>query len=467
MYMDENNVKYQRQISSQEFVSICNGSLMNHLNYKSFYSRDNNGITHITFSFTEIKGTVSFNTDKQYKFPILIHFCKFLNTVNFQTGIFDKSFQIIETNLTDVEFGENIVFKNNIEINECITSGEIKVLGGNYQSDFDLNINGCDTLPSVRIEKGYFKKLYIGGNNSFNTNIQILNIQTAGIEGTIFIAGHRKTTNRYIGVPAKYTTYVENIYINNFSSNLKLYIESINLTTISFSSYVTSESLKIHAIKPLKTKTDTEFKIQDSNFGDAEISTAFLNLFDEVNIRDSYVSDVNFVNTLWPSEITSYEQHGSSLIKLKKLSKEYYHKNRDVYRQLKYASNKYGDLVTSQYFHSKEMKAYKKSLEWKKKFGTVIILVLSELTSNFGLSIRRPLTALLVGHFILFLIALLSNAIEVSSANDFAYKFFYLINPIRDYKFQLNGTIIIDIFMRGWSSYMIYNFIRASRRYIK
>jgi len=124
------------------------------------------------------------------------------------------------------------------------------------------------------------------------------------------------------------------------------------------------------------------------------------------------------------------------------------------------------------------MRAYNKCLSWKSDFGTKLILRLSYLTSNYGQSIFLPLVWLIVGHFLFFSVGLIlggylplhisySNPTSEGFKRAFEYFFIY-INPVRKAETSLSGyLIVLDIIMRIWSSYMIYNIIRASRRFIK
>lgn len=89
----------------------------------------------------------------------------------------------------------------------------------------------------------------------------------------------------------------------------------------------------------------------------------------------------------------------------------------------------------------------------------------------------KPLLWLLVGHYIFFIVAFLLNgfyplhiSLFQANASDFQEAFtiyFVYINPFRRLEISLPGyLILLDLLMRVWSSYMIYNLIRASRRFI-
>jgi len=46
-------------------------------------------------------------------------------------------------------------------------------------------------------------------------------------------------------------------------------------------------------------------------------------------------------------------------------------------------------------------------------------------------------------------------------------QYFIYINPFRKLEISFSGyLVVVDLLMRVWSSYMLYNIIRASRRFI-
>lgn len=124
------------------------------------------------------------------------------------------------------------------------------------------------------------------------------------------------------------------------------------------------------------------------------------------------------------------------------------------------------------------MISYEKSIGLEKDPWTKMILQMSHCFSDFGQSLSRPFVGLISGHLILFIMLILSGhyenlSINFSSGNSEGFRmafeqYFKLINPLRRAENTFDGyTIIIDVLMRIWSSYMIYNLIRATRRFIK
>lgn len=406
--------------------------------------------------------------DNKYNVPLHFEECFFNEAVTLE-GIFDVFTVrncVFDKQLTfsNPTFNKNVIFDKNFN------NDSIEIYSATSLSYFYLNTCGhykSNHASDISIFGGNFNNLTIGAGNIAPSRIRNLTISSGGIVGSIYVVN-------------KVTT-VENLYLHNASKDLTLILEDFKINQLSILGFTNTGRFKISNVRALSNTA--EFKICKSNLGKAEFLNVNLASFNAVNIIDSYLIDTIFVNTKWPEEITSYEQNGSVLAPIqfrnkrerwyKKVSSDevnYFFKNRETYRQIKYAQGKQGDTVMEQQFHGKEMSAYVRYLNICKDFFTILIIHLSRLTSDFGQSISKPIFTLLTIHYWLFMYAIGLSAFEIQCANwkgDFLYKFFYLLNPVHVYNFKLNGVIIIDILMRINSSYMIYNFIRASRRFIK
>lgn len=210
--------------------------------------------------------------------------------------------------------------------------------------------------------------------------------------------------------------------------------------------------------------------------------------FKFVSIYDSVIVDAVFISCKWADNIRSLnvfevnnykntaEKQHEELVALS-----------DVYRQLKIAMSKQNSKIEENYFYSREMNYYNKTLKCdnllKKEFGDKIILTLSSSISDYGQNFLKPVYILFIGHFVWFFIAIslgafeeiglsYSNILDCSAEQSIAIKdsfelFFVYINPFRSFDTTFSGyLIVLDYIMRIWSSYLIYVIIRASRRFI-
>ena len=300
-------------------------------------------------------------------------------------------------------------------------------------------------------------------------------------------------------------TKIERMDLFQFSSDVSVSVEDISVNSLSIYRYRNEKALRFSNLKIYKTNQISEFSIVESYLGKTEFYSIDFGAFYSVKILDSHLVDCVFVNTKWPTKIDALKGRYISMsdketafpIKLERLEKRlyenineknllendpeiitYYEKKIEVLRQLKFSLGKQGDIINEQKFHSLEMVTYDKTLTWDNNFWTKSIIKFSYYFSDFGQSISQPLIGLLAIHFMFFAILVLCRvfpnfqfSIENPDATGFwngFYEYFRLINPFRkaDDTFK-GGFISIDLLMRIWSSYMIYNIIRASRRFLK
>lgn len=236
----------------------------------------------------------------------------------------------------------------------------------------------------------------------------------------------------------------------------------------------------------------SHFIANESNLGNAEFFQFDFSSFDEVNLINSLLIECLFVNTTWADNINCFagdqmDNYLKDRITYKpfgKLSSKVFYKEtkqqlrnkREVYRQIKYALWKQGDIVNEQMFHAMEMNTYNRILiPNSQNLATKIILWLSRISSNYGQSLARPLLFLIIVNSILFSLLNLSNGLRLipfskvtipDTLNTIA-NFLWYSNPFHKSE-ELKGLpLILDIFIRIVSSYSIYNIIRATRRFIK
>lgn len=237
----------------------------------------------------------------------------------------------------------------------------------------------------------------------------------------------------------------------------------------------------------------TAFLIETSDLGKAEFINLDLSAFTNVIFQVVNLTSSVFNNVQWPKFIQTPKNvfpPGRSVSqvqnRIKRLSRypetfgdTSWESQRETNRQLKHAMAKQGDTINEQHFHMLEMNAYAKTLKGTNKRGTRLILQLSNFTSSYGQSIWKPFWQLIVAQFILMLLAIAFHSFpdlrfsykhaSWAGFNKAAYYFFYYINPLHRpiAEVFMGWTIIINLLMRIIASYMIYNFVRASRRFLK
>jgi hypothetical protein len=304
------------------------------------------------------------------------------------------------------------------------------------------------------------------------------------------------------------------------AGNLALTIENVQVNNMAIYKFRNDKALRLFNITSLKGLLPSNFSIIDSYMGKAEFYSIDFSGFDNLHFTDAHLTECSFVNIKWKYGINSLKinftseinkNHGfivagrhteidtdknalvEKILNLKNKEfdyferrrvnkipevRDYFMRSREIYRQLKYALGKQGDIVNEQKFHALEMRAYNWSLSWKNNFWTKLAIKFSYWFSDFGQSIWRPLLWLFTGHFILFIFLLASGNFGQGlwlsihptwqGFQTGVEKFFKLINPLRRDENAFSGfSVLTDLLMRIWSSYMIYNIVRAARRFIK
>jgi hypothetical protein len=386
---------------------------------------------------------------REVRFAHINHNNDFRHHLTFKNCDFQEPISFFRVKLNTVDF-INCSSKSQVWIED----NEISLLRISFSNCSDIKFHGS----------GKYNTCIIGfwGNR---TNVDNIFLGFDGIEGSLTIT----------------KTYAKRIDIYGTLNNANLNLIDSFINSLLFTSFRNNKKVQISNIQPIESR-GSFLTINQSNLGETEFYNINFSLFEEFNIVNSYIANSSFININWHLNINAlpglYTPNFDNRNTLSKRSLE--EKRKENFRQLKSASTKAGDTLSEGKFHAYEMNSYYQLLSWKKTkdFGTKIILLFSNRFSNYGQSLSLPLFWLLAGHLILFTTAMalggfcplhISFNHPTSKGFEIAFeKFFVYINPLRKTESSLpNYLIIIDITMRIWSSYMIYNIIRATRRFIK
>jgi hypothetical protein len=275
------------------------------------------------------------------------------------------------------------------------------------------------------------------------------------------------------------------LYGTNKGKNFSF--EKIKCNNISITNFKNEGSLNFFGIEPKDLTNDKRyFQITNSNLDKVQFYRALFSQYKELIIIDSFITDALFIGCKWSNNVRAlngpeYPTFEDSLKTGRKTTLKEIIAIKEAYRQLKISMSKHSDKIQEHKFYSEELNFYNKTLSWGKpwenQFWDKMILLWSKTFSDYGLSFIKPLFWLLFGHYILFLIAILFHGFDplqisiceptASGFQEAFEKFFIYINPLRRLETSFSGyLILIDLIMRIWSSYMIYNLIRATRRFI-
>jgi hypothetical protein len=279
----------------------------------------------------------------------------------------------------------------------------------------------------------------------------------------------------------------DGISLKGTNKGREIRFENIKCNDIFICNFKNEGSLKFFGLEPKSENNDRPyFEIFNSNLEKVEFYRTSFSKYKELIIIDSFITDTLFIGCEWGNNVRALQTKSQKLECIpkderKKINTEESIAIKEAYRQLKVSMSKISDKIQEHKFYSEELNYYNKSLPWgcicKNQFWDKLILFGSKYFSDYGQSFFKPLIWLLVGHFVFFIIAICFNgfatlhlSISEPTCRGFEEafeKFFIYINPLRKVDTSFSGyLIIIDLLMRIWSSYMIYNLIRASRRFI-
>lgn len=411
------------------------------------------------------------------------HFCCFAEDV-----------QIFENITNRIEF-ENCIFKKNVIINNCAAEDQsIQFHDCVLDGELDIKNTSLAELKAViqvdkiSIENTSCKQMKIASAitpENVLLLIKTLHFKVSDFDGTAQIEAAKIGDFCIEGVIKR-------------DSDVVLMRSSFN--SISISNLTNTGRLKLFDLHPYIHGRLPSFQIFNSNLGKSEFSNINLVGVSLVKIFNTTLIECIFVNFTWPQKISMHSEPirpaGDDVLikkwKVKYESEAYAYMNlRDTYRQIKFAYSKQGDFINEHTFHALEMTTYMRCLRKMRKArnriffirwfyfrSTSLILWFSKMTSNYGQSILAPLLTLAIFGSIAFWGMIKCNFIQGFSPTNFFFnhksieltmaEFLWFINPLRRLDVgEVNGGLIIDIAMRIITSYCLYNFIRASRRFVK
>lgn len=365
-----------------------------------------------------------------------------------------------------IHFQENMFFENELTFKHGHLE-TIHLSDGSYDK-ISISVHKCETLW---ISGAKFNDLHIGDF-----------LQGDNISELVVFSKENETGNIYV-----HGQQFDKISINGTNKNKEFNFSNIKCKNVSINNFNNEGVLNFYGLSP-KDPTDglSYFQIANSNLNKGEFFRTDFSAYKELIIIDSFITDCLFISCRWGQNVRALYGPDSGIFEEslktgRKITSKEVFAIREAYRQLKVSMSKHSDKIQENKFYAEELSFHNRTLAWgspfENQFWDKIILHWSKIFSDYGQSFVRPLFWLLFGHLILFFIAIFLNGfstLQIAFCNPTAAafkeafeKYFIYINPLRRIETSFSGyLIVLDMLMRIWSSYMIYNLIRASRRFI-
>ena len=238
--------------------------------------------------------------------------------------------------------------------------------------------------------------------------------------------------------------------------NSEINIGECNFNSTCIADIRNSGRFRMYNINTNKEKLKI-FILTDSSLGNSEFQNVNLACYDNVIVRDTLLSGLQYTGVQWPKKIETEETDTDQ-------------KKRDTYRILKNVAQKNNDAPQAIAFYAEEMKAYSRTLSWKKgERIDVLILWINHLTNNFGLNWMWPIGWILGVGVVFYILLLCSLCLNGSFYNWTEFPVF--LNPTHKTGF-IDGrwgfwAYLFDLSFRLIEATLIYQTIIAFRKYTR
>lgn len=384
----------------------------------------------------------------------------------FRNCLFEKKFTFNKYEPTANVYIYDCVFMEDISLLEI--KSENKIIFSNALAEDSQIIIDKLTVPELTLN------IHRAGHILFGSESKIDHTQIGGIQQNVIskLTIAPEIIQKELEINH---AYIKNFYIGRSKLEKELTVTNTLLGTITLENFRNNGVVRFSNCMA-SPMLDTEMVINQCNLGKTEFIRFDFAGFKRINISFSILLDCLFINCKWSSKnIVSQASYFKKELETvnDQLRSTRADNLREVYKQIKQALSKQGDSIQERYFHGLEMNQYNKTLSFLRAPWTKTILILSAITSNYGQSIIRPLLwAFVANAFLMWIMNHLTflpvGEINASNVTDYFAMLCRQINPLHNNTPELTGyRYLLDLLSRIISSYMIYNLIRASRRFVK
>lgn len=431
-----------------------------------------------------------------------------LSSNNFQENLHIRDSQTIR----GIVFN-NGVFGKEVYINQVFSRDSgLTIIGSVFEKAVFVNFHVNNSRPLNGLYSFYFSDskfnngIYVNGKNDLfadEPSIEKIELDiSAELKGDIVFRDLQVGILSLSGYNSSANLLFEHLFINQI--RIKALINNAGLVL----SGIKASHLEWFEDKEFTRPRDNALYIDDSNFGKAQFYQVDFSSFGKVVFHNNILTEITTSLVKWftPAQLENGIEESSLQIYKKALESKderritnaslslvaTYRSRQEIYRQLKYSSQKQGNTPESLEFQRHEMNYYRKIINIKKPRNWSEYLILwSNQSNDFGQNWLKPLCLLIFFSLISYLPIgfLTSSRLDYSrfadSFSDIALNFkvvfwdnlktwLVLLNPahrLSDVSDKINEfsswVYFWDLLSRIIVSYFIFQMISAFRKFNK
>ncbi len=397
--------------------------------------------------------------------------------------LFDSVNQNHLMNFRSCKFRKGLIIRDSkfssVKYDKCSYLKPFRIINSEYVtlSLNNLSFDAAATIDSIIVKHLGISSLHNQNISVYNPHVEKLALTSNTNGGEVYVSDKaydsKYEPNAFINeldiyCPNKFSSdiYIQKISIDKVTvtgSNVsgRIFFRNNSLTEIAIENFVNDGYLLFNNIS---TKPGSSIIVKNSNLGKAEIFNVDFTECSSIQIEDAHIENIISSNVTWCNRL-----------KMNKKDLRTIRYTREAYRQIKNIMIKSNNKPEEIKFWGYEMDAYTRELSLSRgRWDEKIILISNRYTNYHGLSWFLPFLELVMIDVLLY--ALIKRSIGYTHFNvnyllTDIVNYCEFINPLHSYikvfPVESNWGKLFDVFARILSGYLIYQFLRAFRRFVK
>jgi hypothetical protein len=402
----------------------------------------------------------------------------------------------------------NSQFSNDVNLDENVTTHSgLKIVDSKFEKAFNVNFQ----LSTEFTRKG-IRSIDIAASE-FSNGFNVIGSKSFGKSFPEMLECKISTSSALKGNLSFSAIKIHHLTISGYNSAAKISLSHLHLKELTVAEFINEGGLMFSNVRAWDGVIDegdspqsSVLSVSDTNFGKAQFFQTDFGSFSDVYVNNVILSEVSTIAVNW---FTTYQLEGdhfanyvrelnraiktkqTTLIEITRQSLiTWLNSNREIYRQLKYASQRQADIPQSHIFQAMEMKLYRQITKYQRPVNwSERLILISSLSNDFGQNWLRAFKLLILCSIVVYIpIGLLSSDLLDHSRiattwADLVINFrilfydnikflFVILNPahrVTDFKLgEISFWLYFwDIISRIVVSYFLFQTISAFRKFSK